>query len=62
MLITLDTKSSQAAPSNRILDARKYNVFSEPNLVRKRVRRARSLNEVTTNAAPIEPRIQDLPW
>jgi len=62
MLITLDTKSSQAAPSNWILDARKYNVFSEPNLARKRVRRARSLNEETTNAAPVEPRIRDLPW
>jgi len=62
MLYTLDTKSSQAAPSNWILDNSKYNLFSKPNQRRKIVRRARSLNGETTASSPIEPRIRDLPW
>ena len=61
-MFTLDTKSSQAAPSNWIFDTDKFNLFSMPNTGRKIIRRTRSLNGETGNTAPIEPRIRDLPW
>ena len=61
-MFTLDTKSSQAAPSNWIFDTDKFNLISMPNTGRKIIRRTRSLNGETGNTAPIEPRIRDLPW
>ena len=62
VVLTLDIKSSQAAPSNWFFKTNSHIIY--PNLphIRSLKRTRRSTNEEESTSTPVEPRIKDLPW
>ena len=63
VVLTLDIKSSQAAPSNWFFKTNLHSIHPNSPRIRSLKRTRRSTDdEESTTATPVEPRIRDLPW
>jgi hypothetical protein len=62
IVFTFDTNSSQAAPSNWILESSQNYRHHKSRLIKSLARTRRSTNEESSTTTPVEPRIRDLPW